>query len=186
MQNVAQSEDVCAFMQAVQAVCSGDVGRAFAVVRPPGHHAECARAMGFCFYNNVAVAALAARQQQGIERVVVLDWDVHHGELQSSRTFQTFSVRSCAKASACTTQSQWPHCLCGPIECCRLKVLSCCSQGMALSTFCMTDQTSCTFPFTGTSKSTTLAVLCLTLPDTVFVHPHTAHEVHSLSVYLIT
>ena len=67
-------------MQAVQAVCCGDVERAFAVVRPPGHHAECARAMGFCFYNNVAVAALAARQEKGIERVLVLDWDVHHGE----------------------------------------------------------------------------------------------------------
>ena len=60
-------------------VCRGAVARAFAVVRPPGHHAECARAMGFCFYNNVAVAALAARQEPGIERVLVLDWDVHHG-----------------------------------------------------------------------------------------------------------
>ncbi|CAL5221680.1 g3914 [Coccomyxa viridis] len=66
-------------VQAVQAVCRGDVDRAFAVVRPPGHHAECARAMGFCFYNNVAVAAMAARQEPGIERVLVLDWDVHHG-----------------------------------------------------------------------------------------------------------
>ena len=68
--------------QAVQAVCRGSVERAFAVVRPPGHHAECARAMGFCFYNNVAVAALAARQEPGVERVLVLDWDVHHGELR--------------------------------------------------------------------------------------------------------
>ena len=48
--------------QAVEAVCSGQMQRAFAVVRPPGHHAECARAMGFCFFNNVAVAALAARR----------------------------------------------------------------------------------------------------------------------------
>ena len=69
-----------AWLQAANAVCSGAVGSAFAVVRPPGHHAECARAMGFCFYNNVAVAALAARQQQGVDRVLVLDWDVHHGE----------------------------------------------------------------------------------------------------------
>ena len=59
-------------------MCSGAVQRAFAVVRPPGHHAECARAMGFCFYNNVAVAALAARRS-GAECVLVLDWDVHHG-----------------------------------------------------------------------------------------------------------
>ena len=61
-------------------MASGEVARAFAAVRPPGHHAECARAMGFCFYNNVAVAALAARQQEGVDRVLVLDWDVHHGE----------------------------------------------------------------------------------------------------------
>ncbi|CAL8468789.1 g8330 [Coccomyxa elongata] len=65
-------------VQAVDAVCSGQVQRAFAVVRPPGHHAECARAMGFCFFNNVAVAALAARKA-GANKVLVLDWDVHHG-----------------------------------------------------------------------------------------------------------
>ena len=58
--------------QAVEAVLSGAVSSAFAVVRPPGHHAECARAMGFCFYNNVAVAALAARQAGA--RPLVLDW----------------------------------------------------------------------------------------------------------------
>ena len=56
---------------------AGAVASAFAVVRPPGHHAECARAMGFCFYNNVAVAALAARRAGA--RPLVLDWDVHHG-----------------------------------------------------------------------------------------------------------
>ena len=60
-------------------MCRGEVARAFAVVRPPGHHAECARAMGFCFYNNVAVAALAARAEPDVARVLVLDWDVHHG-----------------------------------------------------------------------------------------------------------
>jgi acetoin utilization deacetylase AcuC-like enzyme len=48
-------------------------------LRPPGHHAEAARAMGFCFFNNVAVAAAHARAAQGIERVLILDWDVHHG-----------------------------------------------------------------------------------------------------------
>jgi len=63
--------------QAVEAVLAGAVASAFAVVRPPGHHAECARAMGFCFYNNVAVAALAARRAGA--RPLVLDWDVHHG-----------------------------------------------------------------------------------------------------------
>jgi len=48
-------------------------------LRPPGHHAEAARAMGFCFFNNVAVAAAHARAVHGIERVLILDWDVHHG-----------------------------------------------------------------------------------------------------------
>lgn len=61
------------------AVCRGSVQRSLAVVRPPGHHAECERAMGFCFFNNVAAAALTALQQPGIRRVAVLDWDVHHG-----------------------------------------------------------------------------------------------------------
>jgi acetoin utilization deacetylase AcuC-like enzyme len=50
-----------------------------AALRPPGHHAEAARAMGFCFFNNVAVAAAHARAEHGAERVLILDWDVHHG-----------------------------------------------------------------------------------------------------------
>jgi acetoin utilization deacetylase AcuC-like enzyme len=48
-------------------------------LRPPGHHAEPARAMGFCFFNNIAVAAAHARAAHGLERVLILDWDVHHG-----------------------------------------------------------------------------------------------------------
>jgi acetoin utilization deacetylase AcuC-like enzyme len=52
---------------------------AFCGLRPPGHHAERARAMGFCLFNNVSVAARHARDAHGIERVLVLDWDVHHG-----------------------------------------------------------------------------------------------------------
>jgi acetoin utilization deacetylase AcuC-like enzyme len=48
-------------------------------LRPPGHHAEAARAMGFCFFNNVAVAAAHARSVHGVERVLIIDWDVHHG-----------------------------------------------------------------------------------------------------------
>ena len=51
----------------------------FAAVRPPGHHAERDRAMGFCLFNNVAVAAAALRAEEGIERVLIVDWDVHHG-----------------------------------------------------------------------------------------------------------
>ncbi|MGH2589165.1 MAG: histone deacetylase family protein [Actinomycetota bacterium] len=52
---------------------------AFCGLRPPGHHAETARAMGFCLFNNVAVAAAHAIEEHGVERVLVLDWDVHHG-----------------------------------------------------------------------------------------------------------
>jgi acetoin utilization deacetylase AcuC-like enzyme len=51
----------------------------FALVRPPGHHALSDRAMGFCLFNNVAVAARAAQAEQGVARVAILDWDVHHG-----------------------------------------------------------------------------------------------------------
>jgi len=63
---------------AALAVMSGEARRAFAVVRPPGHHATCARAQGFCFFNNCAVAAAAARAA-GAARVLIVDWDVHHG-----------------------------------------------------------------------------------------------------------
>jgi acetoin utilization deacetylase AcuC-like enzyme len=58
---------------------AGDAPFAFSVHRPPGHHAETDRAMGFCLFNNVAVAAAHARAACGVERVMVVDWDVHHG-----------------------------------------------------------------------------------------------------------
>ena len=62
---------------AVDAVIGG--GNAFCAVRPPGHHAEPDKAMGFCLFNTVAVAALHARAEQGLQRVAVVDFDVHHG-----------------------------------------------------------------------------------------------------------
>ena len=67
-----------AAVEAVRAVMAGEAQRAFCAVRPPGHHAEPGRPMGFCVYSNIAVAARAARAA-GLERVAVIDFDVHHG-----------------------------------------------------------------------------------------------------------
>ncbi|MBI2568516.1 MAG: histone deacetylase [Candidatus Schekmanbacteria bacterium] len=64
---------------AVDAVLAGKASAAFALGRPPGHHAERDRAMGFCFFNNVAIAARHALTQRGLERILIVDWDVHHG-----------------------------------------------------------------------------------------------------------
>jgi acetoin utilization deacetylase AcuC-like enzyme len=66
-------------LTAVEAVLEGEAENAFAVVRPPGHHALPGRAMGFCFFNNVAIAASWLVKARGIRRVLILDWDVHHG-----------------------------------------------------------------------------------------------------------
>src|SRR5215471_20260399 len=67
-----------ACVDAVERVMSGQNTRALALVRPPGHHAERNRAMGFCFFNNIAIAAAHARAR-GLTRVAIVDYDVHHG-----------------------------------------------------------------------------------------------------------
>jgi acetoin utilization deacetylase AcuC-like enzyme len=66
-------------MSATEAVMNGQVKNAFCAIRPPGHHATADRGMGFCVFNNVAVAARHAQKAHGIERVLIVDWDVHHG-----------------------------------------------------------------------------------------------------------
>ncbi len=66
-------------LAACDAVIRGEVAHVFCAVRPPGHHAEHNRAMGFCFFNNVAIAARYLQQQHGLARILIVDWDVHHG-----------------------------------------------------------------------------------------------------------
>jgi acetoin utilization deacetylase AcuC-like enzyme len=68
-----------AVVAAVDAVVAREADNAFCAVRPPGHHAEPDRAMGFCLFNNAAIGALHARAAYGLERVAVIDFDVHHG-----------------------------------------------------------------------------------------------------------
>ncbi|MDY7009856.1 MAG: histone deacetylase [Planctomycetota bacterium] len=66
-------------MCAVDAVCEGNVDSAFCAVRPPGHHATASAGMGFCIFNNVAVAARHAQKNHGVGRILIVDWDFHHG-----------------------------------------------------------------------------------------------------------
>ena len=66
-------------LNAVDAVVGGRVKNAFCAVRPPGHHATAVRGMGFCVFNNIAVAARYAQKKHGLKRVMIADWDVHHG-----------------------------------------------------------------------------------------------------------
>ncbi len=79
-----------AVADSVRMVMSGEAKSAFALVRPPGHHAESGRAMGFCIYNNIAVAAAVALRDFGLKRLLIVDWDVHHG----NGTQQIFYARS--------------------------------------------------------------------------------------------
>ncbi len=67
------------FLALLDAVMTGQTSNGFAFVRPPGHHAERHRAMGFCLFNNVSVGAQYLRRRYGLERVLVVDWDLHHG-----------------------------------------------------------------------------------------------------------
>ena len=66
-------------INAADAVITGQADNAFALVRPPGHHAEPGRSMGFCLFNNIAIAAAHALDRHGLKRILIVDWDVHHG-----------------------------------------------------------------------------------------------------------
>ena len=68
-----------AAIAATDSVMAGEMANAFCAVRPPGHHAERGKAMGFCFFNNIAIAAKYALERHGLKRVAIVDFDVHHG-----------------------------------------------------------------------------------------------------------
>jgi len=79
-------------LSAVDLVMRGEAENAFCIVRPPGHHATPGRGMGFCLFNNVAIAARYAQRQYGVERVMIADWDVHHGNGTQDIFYQDGSV----------------------------------------------------------------------------------------------
>jgi acetoin utilization deacetylase AcuC-like enzyme len=102
----ARSYDVAlraagAAIRGVDAVCGGEAGAVFGLVRPPGHHATPDRPMGFCLFNNAAVAARYAQRQRGLQRVAVVDIDVHHGNGTQDIFYDDPSVLYCSL-------HQWP------------------------------------------------------------------------------
>jgi len=103
----ARSLDAAVFaagaaLNAVDAVLDHKARNAFCIVRPPGHHATPNRGMGFCIFNNVAVAARYAQRKYGVERVLIADWDVHHGNGTQEIFYCDGSVFFCS-----THQSPW-------------------------------------------------------------------------------
>ncbi|MFL4994988.1 MAG: histone deacetylase family protein [Microvirga sp.] len=87
-------------VQAVDEVMTGKATNAFVAMRPPGHHAERVRAMGFCFFNNAAIAARQAQRRHGAERVAIFDWDVHHGNGTQDIFWSDESVLYCSTHEA--------------------------------------------------------------------------------------
>ena len=80
----------------VDAVMKGEVENAFCAIRPPGHHAEPTRSMGFCVFNNIAIAARYAISAYGIERVAIIDFDVHHGNGTEAAFYDDPKILMCS------------------------------------------------------------------------------------------
>jgi len=91
-----------AVITGLKLVAAGKADNAFALVRPPGHHAEADRAKGFCLFNNIAVGARYALAHLGMERIFILDWDLHHGNGTQHSFYDTDQVLYCST-------HQYPH-----------------------------------------------------------------------------
>jgi acetoin utilization deacetylase AcuC-like enzyme len=89
-------------LELLDQIMAGNADNGFAMVRPPGHHAEADRAMGFCFFNNIAIGARYLTSKHGVQRVLIVDWDVHHGN-GTQRSF--YASKSVLYASL----HQYPH-----------------------------------------------------------------------------
>ena len=79
-------------LQAIDEVVAGRLTRAFCAVRPPGHHAEASKVMGFCLFNSIAIGARYAQTKHGVERIAIVDWDVHHGNGTQQAFYEDDSV----------------------------------------------------------------------------------------------
>lgn len=86
------SKAVGGVLQAVDAVMTGKLNNAFCAVRPPGHHARPEQGMGFCLFNNIAIGARYAQKKHGAAKVMIVDWDVHHGNGTQDIFYQDGSV----------------------------------------------------------------------------------------------
>ncbi len=96
------TEAVGGVLGAVDVVCGAQADTAFCALRPPGHHATPTRGMGFCVFNNIAIGARYAQKRHGLGRVLIVDWDVHHGNGTQDVFYQDGSVMFCS-----THQHPW-------------------------------------------------------------------------------